>query len=120
MSRRIQIEARVPCCKYIADIMRRNKCSRGDAFLAVFNVASWMEERLNHGYVCMTRSEVDSIAGLDGVADALEADGKLAFSKSGKAFYFSDSPRTFWRVKRAWMDEAASCNGGIKKKGGDK
>lgn len=79
MARWIKVGVDTPYKTAIKNIAHDCNCSRGDAFLAWFELYSWLDEQTADGRLYADREDLDRKAGLPGCAVSLERSGWLAF-----------------------------------------
>lgn len=83
MSRWIKVGVDTPYKAAIRNMARDCGCTRGDAFLAWFDLYAWLDEQTADGRLDAGRDEIDRKAGLVGCAASLERSGWLTFTSDG-------------------------------------
>lgn len=79
MARWLKVAVDTPYKQAIRNAARDCGCSRGDAFLAFFELYSWLDEQTDDGRLATDRAELDRWAGISGFAASLERSGWLTF-----------------------------------------
>lgn len=79
MANWIKVDIDTPNKDAIEEIMDTCACSRGDAFLAWFNLYVWFDTITADGTINARPADIDQRAGLPGVADALQRAGWISF-----------------------------------------
>ncbi len=82
MARWIKVGVDTPYKTAIRNMARDCNCSRGDAFLAWFDLYAWLDENTADGRIETDHGELDRKAGLPGAAASLERSGWLSFTGS--------------------------------------
>ncbi len=80
MARWIKVAVDTPYKAAIRNAAKDCGCSRGDAFLAFFELYSWLDEQTADGKLITDRAELDRWAGIRGFTASLERSGWLSFS----------------------------------------
>ena len=80
MARWLKVGVDTPYKAAIRNMARDCGCSRGDAFLAWFDLYAWLDEQTADGRLETDHAELDRKAGLAGAAASLERSGWLAFA----------------------------------------
>lgn len=80
MARWIKVCVDTPYKTAIRNMARDCGCSRGDAFLAWFDLYTWLDEQTADGRLETDHEELDRKAGLAGCAASLERSGWLSFA----------------------------------------
>lgn len=79
MARWLKVAVDTPYKQAIRNAARDCGCSRGDAFLAFFELYSWLDEQTDDGRLATDRAELDRWAGIPGFSASLERSGWLTF-----------------------------------------
>lgn len=79
MSNWIKVDIDTPYKAAIDEIMDACQCSRGEAFMAWFNLYVWFDQMTADGTVNASPAEIDAKAGLPKIAQALQDAGWIAF-----------------------------------------
>ena len=79
MARWLKVAVDTPYKQAIRNAARDCGCSRGDAFLAFFELYSWLDEQTDDGRLATDRAELDRWAGIPGFAESLTRSGWLTF-----------------------------------------
>ena len=80
MARWIKVGVDTPYKTAIRNIAKDCGCTRGDAFLAWFDLYAWLDEQTADGRLETDHEELDRKAGLAGCSASLERSGWLSFS----------------------------------------
>lgn len=79
MARWLKVAVDTPYKTAIRNAARDCGCSRGDAFLAFFELYSWLDEQTDDGRLATDPAELNRWAGIPGFAESLERSGWLTF-----------------------------------------
>ena len=80
MARWLKVGVDTPYKTAIRNMAKDCGCTRGDAFLAWFDLYSWLDEQTADGRLETDHAELDRKAGLAGAAASLERSGWLTFA----------------------------------------
>ena len=80
MARWLKVGIDTPYKTAIRNMAKDCGCTRGDAFLAWFDLYAWLDEQTADGRLETDYAELDRKAGLAGAAASLERSGWLAFA----------------------------------------
>ena len=79
MARWLKVAVDTPYKTAIRNAARDCGCSRGDAFLAFFELYSWLDEQTDDGRLATDPAELNRWAGIPGFAESLSRSGWLTF-----------------------------------------
>ena len=79
MARWLKVAVDTPYKQAIRNAARDCGCSRGDAFLAFFELYSWLDEQTDDGRLATDPAELNRWAGIPGFAESLSRSGWLTF-----------------------------------------
>ena len=79
MARWLKVGVDTPYKTAIRNVAKDCGCTRGDAFLAWFDLYAWLDEQTADGRLETDHAELDRKAGLAGCAASLERSGWLTF-----------------------------------------
>ena len=79
MARWLKVAVDTPYKQAIRNAASDCGCSRGDAFLAFFELYSWLDEQTYDGRLATDQAELDRWAGIPGFSSSLERSGWLTF-----------------------------------------
>lgn len=80
MARWLKVGIDTPYKTAIRNMAKDCGCTRGDAFLAWFDLYAWLDEQTADGRLETDHAELDRKAGLAGAAASLERSGWLTFA----------------------------------------
>ena len=80
MARWLKVAVDTPYKQAIRNAARDCGCSRGDAFLAFFELYSWLDEQTDDGRLATDPAELNRWAGIPGFAESLSRSGWLTFA----------------------------------------